>query len=56
MNRGRTNEIIEQGITTYANRPVRIAYVCRCGARMDMWPEVMEAHKQQVCPLRVVSD
>jgi len=42
----------DRGIPVYSRHPVKVTFKCKCGAKLDCWDDVIEAHKQTDCPLR----
>ena len=43
------------GTPVYTRQPIKMTYVCKCGARLAYWPDIIEAHKTTDCPLRSVA-
>jgi len=42
----------DRGIPVYSRQPVKVTFKCNCGAKMDLWPNVIDDHKKLDCPLR----
>ena len=35
-----------RGSLYYSRHPVKINFVCRCGMKIDAWPDLIEEHKR----------